>query len=453
MRPPHASRPLVALRSTQVSGAQVSLARLPSKKVGGYKVGLYKGPSALGPLLLLGAMSTGCGPEETDDGVGGAEPALSTSSTTTGSSSAAGTATAPSAGTTTAPSAGTTAGATAGTATAPPAQPTAPAAPTSQPSDDTTSDDTTSDDVAPEPTVETDDATIEPPEPADDGVSTDGVGGAPNPNTDAGGGDVEPVVPAAGGASNPPSLGNDEMPWFSFFTTSLQGLLELAPDKVNGFGGDLGGLAGADEICRQLALQSNPTDAKTWRAFLSTGGFDGNEPVDAIDRIGDGPWYDYNGRLLAENLEGLIPGEDGRPSGDPQLAEMFSDEYGEPIRASDDIDNHDSLTGSGPDGRLYTEDDAGELATCADWTDNTLRDEQVAEGGGGGGTRGRVPVGHAWPRSESNGRNWVQDHTVNGCEPGVFIAVGGGAPSDNFTVGGGGGYGAFYCFALEGVAP
>ena len=39
--------------------------------------------------------------------------------------------------------------------------------------------------------------------------------------------------------------------------------------------------------------------AKSWRAFLSTirGGPDG--PVHAIDRVGNGPWYDRLGRLVA----------------------------------------------------------------------------------------------------------------------------------------------------------
>jgi hypothetical protein len=35
----------------------------------------------------------------------------------------------------------------------------------------------------------------------------------------------------------------------------------------------------------------------------------------------------------------------------------------------------------------------------------------------------------------------------------VFIEIGAGAPPDNFTVGGGGGYGAFYCFALGATPP
>jgi hypothetical protein len=250
----------------------------------------------------------------------------------------------------------------------------------------------------------------------------------------------------------------DPMPWFSFFVTSQVGLFGLpageiapAPDPVDGYGGNLGGLAGADEICSMLAQTSNPGDLKVWRAFLSTSGFQGGEQVDAIDRIGDGPWYDYNGRLFANDLAGVLPDDDGRPEDtDPQLAEMFTDENGEDAQPSNDIDNHDTLTGSDDDGRLYTTntDPNGTLATCEDWTSSTL---QTPGGGGGGG--GGVPVGHSWPRTANNGRQWIQEHTVRGCRPGANVVPGGGAPQGDFRVGAGGGYGGIYCFALGAVSP
>lgn len=288
---------------------------------------------------------------------------------------------------------------------------------------------------------------------------TSGPGGAGSPVT-AGAGGQQPVGNAgmnavagssnggeggtgseAGGAGGDPPGGPDEMPWFSAFTTSMDGLLSLAPDPVNGFGGDFGGLEGADEICTTLARNANPSDTKTWVAFLSTAGVDGGEAVDAIDRIGEGPWYDYNQRLFAENIDGLF-GNDGRPNGDPQLSEMFTDEYGEPIQPNDQVDNHDMLTGSNKEGRLFSD----AVGTCNDWTDNTVQ-------AGGDGMNSGIPVGHAWPRTSNNGRDWIQEHTVNGCEPGIAIEPGGGAPDGDYTVGAGGGYGGFYCFALGAVAP
>jgi len=229
---------------------------------------------------------------------------------------------------------------------------------------------------------------------------------------------------------------------------------EAAPaaDPVLGFGGDLGGLAGADEICTRLARAGNPGDSKVWRAFLSTAGVDGGERVDAIDRIGAGPWYDYNGLELAANVAALSPdGADGRPrNADPELADMFTDEQGEPVRPNQQIDNHDTLTGSGTDGRLFDDGGDGSVATCEDWTSSTLRGQQGRPGMGGGG---QIPVGHAWPRSANNGRHWIDDHTINGCEPGPDIDGGMGAQAGDFRVGAGGGYGGFYCFALGAISP
>jgi hypothetical protein len=250
----------------------------------------------------------------------------------------------------------------------------------------------------------------------------------------------------------------DPRPFFSFFVTSQAGLYGLpagefapAPDPAQGYGGNFGGLAGADEICTMLAKAASPGDTKTWRAFLSTSGVDGGERVDAIDRIGPGPWFNYNGLKLADDVEGLLPeGDDGRPQdAEPQLANMFTDENGENARPSQQIDNHDTLTGSGSDGRLFDDGDDGEVATCEDWTSNTLRGNAGNFMGGGG----QVPVGHSWPRNNTDGREWIQDHTINGCEPGFDIDGGGAAPQNDFRVGAGGGYGGIYCFALGAIAP
>ena len=67
----------------------------------------------------------------------------------------------------------------------------------------------------------------------------------------------------------------------SFFVTSA------GPGK----GADLGGLAGADAHCQQLA-QAAGAGGKTWRAYLST---QGDGAVNARDRIGRGPWQNVKG--------------------------------------------------------------------------------------------------------------------------------------------------------------
>lgn len=264
-----------------------------------------------------------------------------------------------------------------------------------------------------------------PPTPVDPGVPP-----TPTPGGDGDGDGTTP--PEAGdGAVDPATLEP-----FSFFVTSLDGMRELS-DSRDGFGGDLGGLEGADSICQRLADRVG-FGAKTWRAFLSvTDGGDGN-PVHAADRVGDGPWYDRNGRLVAEDLQGLL---NERPDGDAQTINDLPDEHGTALTELGD--SHDIITGSNEQGRLaHTELER----TCNDWTSTTVN-PQV--GGGGFGLPGflsGVQLGHSWP-SDRSGRHWITVHTASSCGAGVNLEQNG--PGDGSSIGAGGGWGAIYCFALE----
>src|SRR3954466_16027641 len=66
-----------------------------------------------------------------------------------------------------------------------------------------------------------------------------------------------------------------------------------------GNGANLGGLAGADNYCQTLA-QAAGAGAKTWRAYLSTQAADGKPGVNARDRIGNGPWKNAKGVVIAK---------------------------------------------------------------------------------------------------------------------------------------------------------
>lgn len=232
-----------------------------------------------------------------------------------------------------------------------------------------------------------------------------------------------------GGTQTPDAEVNNEP--FSFFVTSLEAMRELSGSQ-DGFGGDLGGLTGADSICQQIA-EGQGFGNKTWRAFLSvTDGPEGG-PVHAIDRIGTGPWYDRLGRLVAQDIDGLLQ---ERPAGDPTIVDDLPDEYGRTL--SQFGDNHDVLTGSNAQGRLDTTDPA---LTCQDWTSVETSGSSGGWPPSGGGPR----CGHSWPAM--SGENWMQAHNVPGCAPGVnLIQDGGGQGTD--IVGGAGGYGGIYCFAL-----
>ena len=257
---------------------------------------------------------------------------------------------------------------------------------------------------------------------------------------------------AAGAAAYPypdgggvPTTDLDE---FSFFVTSLEGLQRLSGSQT-GFGGDLrygeaDGLSGADKICTQIAEYSMAgAGQKGWRAFLSVTAGPDASPVHAIDRIGQGPWYDRLGRLVAMNLDDLA---NERPVGaDPAIINDLPNEYGVPNHAPDpeegEVDNHDMLTGSDDEGRLYDDEES----TCQDWTSSV-------------GSDGRPRCGHSWPRDGGGGRpggddgggmaHWISALDEAGCAPGVSLVESGGPDPSNPTVGSGGGYGGFYCFAL-----
>src|SRR6187455_1653448 len=71
-----------------------------------------------------------------------------------------------------------------------------------------------------------------------------------------------------------------------------------------GDGGNLGGLAGADAHCQKLATAVGAGN-RTWHAYLSTQERPGQPAVNARDRIGTGPWYNFEGVMIARDLAHL----------------------------------------------------------------------------------------------------------------------------------------------------
>jgi len=191
-----------------------------------------------------------------------------------------------------------------------------------------------------------------------------------------------------------PSVAQPPAGPMSFFLTSAG----------SGDGGNLGGLEGADAICQNLAEAAGHGD-RIWRAYLST---QGNNAVNARDRIGPGPWFNVRGARIAANVDELH-------SSANRLAVFTAlDERGNQIPGSGFAPNrHDILTGSQPDGTAYP---AGEDMTCSNWTSNS-----DAEGN-------KARVGH------HDYAAWNSTHDSRGCsQPGLVST---------------GGDGLFYCFAL-----
>lgn len=182
-----------------------------------------------------------------------------------------------------------------------------------------------------------------------------------------------------------------------------------------GNGGNLGGLAGADNQCQTLA-QAAGVGAKTWRAYLSTQAADGQPAVNARDRIGKGPWTNAKGAVVAKDVADL--------HGTNALTKQSAlNEKGEVINGSGDTPNrHDVLTGSQPDGTAFA---AGDDKTCRNWTSST---------------QGSAVVGHhdrLGLRDDDASKSWNSSHGSRGPD-------GGCSQNDLKSTGGDG---LLYCFA------
>jgi hypothetical protein len=231
------------------------------------------------------------------------------------------------------------------------------------------------------------------------------------------------------------ALDSISLPHFSFFITSLSALQILSKNE-KGFGGDFrfgktgqgAGLSGADSICQCIAEMSMPNSKiKQWRAFLSVTKDASGNKVNAIERIGKGPWYDRLGRVVALTTQDLL---NARPANcDAVIKNDLPNEDGVPNHypdpnATSPVDNHHMVTGSNTSGQLYS---ASSVSTCEDWTSVTAK--------------GKPRCGFSWPRSNKD-NHWISGWDAAGCEPSVEADA-------QFGIGGGGGYGGFYCFALN----
>lgn len=183
-----------------------------------------------------------------------------------------------------------------------------------------------------------------------------------------------------------------------------------------GNGGNLGGLAGADNQCQTLAQAAGAGAPKVWRAYLSTQAADGKPAINARDRIGKGPWTNAKGEVVAKDVADL--------HGANALTKQSAlNEKGEVINGRGDQPNrHDVLTGSQPDGTAFA---AGDDKTCKNWTSST---------------QGSAVVGHSdrlGLRYDDESRSWNSSHGSRGPE-------GGCSQADLRSTGGDG---LLYCFA------
>ncbi len=191
----------------------------------------------------------------------------------------------------------------------------------------------------------------------------------------------------------------------SFFITSVG----------KGDGANYGGLAGADAYCQQMATAAN-RGGVMWHAYLST---QGPGAVNARDRIGNGPWYNARGQMIAMN-NGVLHGDtiDQARIGNAMGKQISLTEKNTVSNGVGDMPNtHDILTGSKADGTAFTD---GMDHTCSNYTSNA--------------DTGSVQLGHS-DKQGGNNSSWNSAHASAGCSQPKLVQTGGA--------------GLLYCFAVN----
>jgi hypothetical protein len=211
---------------------------------------------------------------------------------------------------------------------------------------------------------------------------------------------LAPVIVGCAGTMSKSAASANPM---TFFVTSAG----------SGKGADLGGLAGADQICQNLATRAG-AGGHTWRAYLSTSANGMAQAVNARDRIGRGPWQNAKGVVVAKDVETLH-------GGNLINKETALTESGTTVNGRTDKPNtHDILTGSQPDGRAFNGD---KDMTCSNWTSSGTGSAMV-------GHHDRAGLDQSPPAL-----SWNSSHPSRGCAQEALAATGGA--------------GLLYCFAAK----
>jgi len=210
---------------------------------------------------------------------------------------------------------------------------------------------------------------------------------------------MTPTVQGQGQAQMPPAQP------MSFFITSV-GM---------GDGANLGGLAGADKHCQTLA-QAAGVGNRTWHAYLSQTQAGDVPAVNARGRIGDGPWFNAKGQLVAANVNDLH-GDIERDRNNIRKPTALNEKGGMVNGVGDMPNQHDMLTGSDSTGRAVI--GRPDVTTCTNWTGNAA---------------GNALMGHH-DRLGGGNSSWNAAHMSNGCSQANLVTTGGA--------------GLFYCFAAN----
>ncbi|CAN5901387.1 hypothetical protein BH11PSE8_BH11PSE8_43620 [soil metagenome] len=196
--------------------------------------------------------------------------------------------------------------------------------------------------------------------------------------------------------------------------SSKSAMTFFVSSKGAGDGANLGGLTGADKQCQSLATAAGAGD-HTWHAYLSQQATATVPAINARDRIGNGPWKNAKGVVIASDVASL------HSAANNINKQTALTERGEIVNGRGDTPNtHDILTGSQPDGTVI----AGNVnSTCGNWTQN-------GEGSAMLGHHDKTGLDESVPA-----KSWNSSHLSRGCSNDALKATGGA--------------GLLYCFATN----
>ncbi len=203
-------------------------------------------------------------------------------------------------------------------------------------------------------------------------------------------------------------------------------------DNPNGTG-NLGGIAGADQMCQSQAQAIGGRAAtRTWHAYVSQEQRGNTPRVNARDRIGTGPWFNVKGQLIASSV-GDLHGDQPTARDRNNIQKLTAlDTKGNEIPGVGSPpggNQHDMMTGSDPDGRAFTD---GLDHTCNNWTSDQMSLAQ--QNPNVPAERARAMLGHS-DRSGGANTSWNAAHMSQGCTKQALINTGGA--------------GRLYCFAIN----
>ena len=176
-------------------------------------------------------------------------------------------------------------------------------------------------------------------------------------------------------------------------------------------GGNLGGLAGADAHCQALAAAVG-AGGHTWHAYLSTQARPGQPAVNARDRIGKGPWFNWSFAQLGAPQNALISVDLADLHGDTLIQAQRGNNF---FKQSARNERGQAIHGIGDLLPIQTNSVPDRNGTAAVTRERGRHVEELESS-----STGSAQVGHS--DRIGNGSSWNSSNATKGCSQAIWTA-------------------------------